>query len=100
MSQMNKRPYVAAHTALFPIHCLLYEEVCNASKAKEWSQRSQCSAQPKGQDCCFAAMTFDIYPDPELYKTNATARGPRVHITRLHMCTVELDCTPQRWMPI
>ncbi len=60
----------------------------NGHRGHSWIT-PQCGAQPKGQDCCFAAVTFDIYPDPELYKTNATARGPWVHITRLHMCTVE-----------
>lgn len=47
----------------------------NGQRGHSWIA-PQCGAQPKGQDCYFAAMTFDIYPDPELYKTNATARGP------------------------
>lgn len=47
----------------------------NGHRGHSWIT-PQCGAQPKGQDCCFAAVTFDIYPDPELYKTNATARGP------------------------
>lgn len=35
-----------------------------------------CGVELKGQDCCFAAATLDIYPDPDLDKTNATARVP------------------------
>lgn len=72
MSQMTKRLHVVAHTALFPTNvCYMMKSVMQAKP-----RNGHIGAQPKGQDCYFAAVTFDIYPDPELYKTNATARGP------------------------